>query len=177
VLTEVARTDPNEEVRIGATLSIGQVEGENTRPFRTLTRLFHSLPAGRQKQRVYILDAVAETGDEGALRFFVEVARKSDNAGLQSSAVDYIGELCRDQKKCLDLLLDLFNSVPPPSLEARQTILYCAADIGNDRAVEFLSKVARSGSDPQLRSDAVCLLGSIGGDKAKTALYDILVGR
>jgi HEAT repeat protein len=53
-------------------------------------------------------------------------------------------------------------------------IVYEVADVGNDRAVEFLLRVAKSDADYNLRSDAVYYLGNIGGDKARTALYEIL---
>jgi HEAT repeat protein len=46
--------------------------------------------------------------------------------------------------------------------------------MGTDRAVDFLAQVARDSSEDELRRDAVIYLGTIGGPKARNALYEIL---
>ena len=46
--------------------------------------------------------------------------------------------------------------------------------MGNDKAVDFLKNVAMSDEDFDLRRDAVYYLGNIGGEKARSALYEIL---
>ncbi|HET6273896.1 MAG TPA: HEAT repeat domain-containing protein, partial [Bacteroidota bacterium] len=71
-------------------------------------------------------------------------------------------------------LVDLFYTLPKSRKEQTQTIFYAVAEVGNDRAVDFLTKVALSHDDYDLRSDAVYYLGSIGGEKARAALYQIL---
>ncbi len=175
-LVEIAREDPSRDVRNLATLSIGGVEGDKAKTLDALAGLYQSLPHGREDQRAYILDAVAEIGGDRSLDFLAGVAKTPGDAELQLSAIDYIGETGRDKNKSLGILISLFGSLPKGRTEARQTVLYSVADIGNDRAVDFLVTVARSGEDTQLRSDAVCLLGNIGGDKAKAALYELLTG-
>ncbi len=175
-LVEIAREDPSRDLRNLATLSIGGVEGDKEKTLDALAGLYHSLPRGRDDQRAYILDAVAEIGGDRALDFLAGVAKTPGDAELQLSAIDYIGETGRDKNKSLGILVSLFGSLPKERTEARQTVLYSVADIGNDRAVDFLVNVARSDEDNQLRSDAVCLLGNIGGEKAKAALYDLLTG-
>ena len=53
-------------------------------------------------------------------------------------------------------------------------IFYSIADIGNEQAIDFLGKVARTSDDYDLRREAVYYLGSIGGEKARAVLYEIL---
>jgi len=64
--------------------------------------------------------------------------------------------------------------LPAEKKDQRETIFYTIADIGNDKAVDFLINVARDNKDYELRSQAIYYLGNIGGEKARVALYDIL---
>ena len=64
--------------------------------------------------------------------------------------------------------------MPATKKERLETVLYTIADVGNDKAVDFLSTVARSHQNYELRTDAVYYLGTIGGEKARAALYQIL---
>lgn len=56
----------------------------------------------------------------------------------------------------------------------RQIIFYNIAEIGNDKAIDFLANVARINKDYELRRDAIYYLGSIGSEKARSILYEIL---
>jgi len=123
------------------------------------------------------MDALSGFTRHDVLGVFVEIAKKDTSADLQGAAIDYIGEHGSDKNQRVTVLEDLFRSIPKSRSDQRKTIVYTVADIGNDRAVEFLKKVALSDDDFDLRRDAVYYLGSIGGESARSALYEILRGQ
>jgi HEAT repeat protein len=122
------------------------------------------------------MDALSGFTKHDALPVFVEIAQKDTSADLQGFAIDYIGEHGTDKNQRVTVLEDLFRSLPKSRADQRKTIVYTIADVGNDRAVDFLKKVALAGEDYELRRDAVYYLGSIGGEAARSALYEILKG-
>ncbi len=73
--------------------------------------------------------------------------------------------------------MEIFEATPKGEKETLRNTLYAIASIGNDKAIDFLSKVAKKHEDYEMRRVAVSLLGNIGGEKARTALYDILKGK
>ncbi|MGB5875562.1 MAG: HEAT repeat domain-containing protein [Bacteroidota bacterium] len=105
---------------------------------------------------------------------FVDIAQNDTSPALQSYAVDYIGELGSDENEKVSILIDLFGTVPKERTDQRETIFFTIADVGNDKAVDFLSSVALSQEDYLLRREAVYYLGSIGGSRARNALLQIL---
>lgn len=105
---------------------------------------------------------------------FLDVAKNDTTEELQNAAIDYLRHSAQDKNTSVGNLITLFGALPASRSEQRAMIVYEIADVGNDRAVEFLLRVAKSDADYSLRSDAVYYLGNIGGDKARTALYEIL---
>ena len=77
----------------------------------------------------------------------------------------------------MGLLVDLFNAIPKDRTEQVQTIFYSIAEVGNDKAVDFLTTIGLGYDDYELRRDAVYYLGNIGGERARAALYEILRGK
>jgi hypothetical protein len=107
---------------------------------------------------------------------YLDLVRKDTSQDIQVIAIDNIGRSKQDKQKALQYLEQLYTSLPPHDQKQRASALYRIADIGNDQAVDFLARVARKDSDYDLRSDAVYYLGNIGGDSARTVLYEILKG-
>jgi HEAT repeat protein len=107
----------------------------------------------------------------------VEITRKDTSDELVSQAIDVIGELNIDKNRRVSTLEEVFRSLPGRRTEDRQTVVYAVANVGNDRAVEFLKSVALGDSDLDLRKDAVYFLGNIGTPRSRQALQDILRSR
>jgi HEAT repeat protein len=82
--------------------------------------------------------------------------------------------LTQDKNRSVETLIELFYAIPDSRAEQRGNVFYSIAEVGNDRAVDFLAKIAQSRGKYDLRSDAVYYLGSIGSERARTALYEIL---
>jgi HEAT repeat protein len=68
----------------------------------------------------------------------------------------------------------IFNATPKQKDKQLETVLYVIADVGNDKAVDFLVKVATTHDNDDLGSDAVYYLGNIGNEKSRAALLQIL---
>jgi HEAT repeat protein len=111
------------------------------------------------------------------LPVFVEIAKKDTNEEIQNLAIDYMGQLSKNKNKSIESLTELYDAIPSSRTSQRQIVLASIAEIGNEKAVDFLAKVARTSDDYDLRSDAVYYLGNIGGDGARAALYEILKGK
>lgn len=105
---------------------------------------------------------------------FVDIAKNDTSPSVQSYAIDYIGEVGKDDDQKVTILIDLFDTLPDGRTDQRETVFYTIADVGNERAVDFLTTVAMSHEDFQLRREAVYYLGSIGGTRARNALLQIL---
>ena len=111
------------------------------------------------------------------LPVFIDIATKDTSEELQSWAIDYISEHTKDKNRSVQTLIDIFHAVPKQREEQRRQIFYAIADVGNDRAVDFLGTVARTSEDYHLRREAVFYLGNIGTDMARAVLYGILQGK
>jgi tetratricopeptide (TPR) repeat protein len=171
---EEENLDDATRLKMDALYALGETK-EDDRSFSTLrdvaldARQVHPL-------REAAMDALSGFTKHDALSVFVEIARKDTSADLQGFAIDYIGEHGTDKNQRVTVLEDLFRSLPKSRTDQRKTIVYTIADVGNDRAVDFLKRVALADEDYGLRRDAVYYLGSIGGETARAALYEILKG-
>lgn len=172
---EEEKLDDATRLKMDALYALGETR-EDDKSFSTLRevaldqRAVHPL-------REAAMDALSGFTKHDALGVFVEIAKKDTSADLQAFAIDYIGEHGSDKNQRVSVLEDLFRSIPKSRGEQRRTIVFTVADVGNDRAVEFLKKVALTDDDYDLRRDAVYYLGSIGGENARSALYEILKGQ
>jgi len=167
--------DPESMVRIEALMAIAEPPGD-VRSFTTLREV--ALDRGQKPGlRVAALEALSSFETIDPFPVFVDVAQRETSTVLRSFAIDYIGERSRDRDRSVDALVELYRKTPPGRTEERAALFYAIADVGNDRAVDFLAGVAKSEKDAALRSEAVYYLGTIGGDRARTALEEIVRGR
>lgn len=171
---EEEKLDEATRLKMDALYALGETK-EDDRSFSTLREVALDM---RQVHplREAAMDALSGFTKHDPLPVFVEIAQKDTSADLQGFAVDYIGEHGSDKNQRVNVLEDLFRSLPKSRTGQRKTIVYTIADVGNDRSVEFLKRVALADEDYDLRRDAVYYLGSIGGENARSALYEILKG-
>jgi HEAT repeat protein len=92
-------------------------------------------------------------------------------------AILVISEAGRHRDRAVDVLVELFRNLPADRAPDRNDLVYSIANIGNERAVDFLTDLAINEPDIDLRSTAIYCLGGIGGEKARTALTRILKAR
>jgi hypothetical protein len=167
--------DAESMIRIEALMAIAEPPGDE-RSFGTLKEVALDR---RQKAglRVAALEALSSFEAFDPFPVFVEVARRETSAILRSFAIDYIGERSHDRDRSIEALIELYRKAPRGRIHDRAALFYAIADVGNEKAVEFLADVARNEKEPELRGEAVYYLGSIGGEQARTALEAILRGR
>ena len=174
VFEEIALRDTSEAIQSSAIYCIGDAGGDRDRSFEILSKIFEETPKGKTEELQTILDAITDVASEKSLVFLSHVARTQENDEIRGSAIECIGQLGVEKNKSMDILKDLYTTFPKDGTEQRRAILYSAAEIGNDRAVDFLISVARTDDSDELRSEAISQLGAIGGEKARGALYQIL---
>ncbi len=169
---ETENLDPQTRIKMDALYALGETR-EDEKSFQTLrsVALNQHQP---QALREAAMDALSHFKKFDVLPVFMEIAGKDTNEDLQTVAVDFISEHGSDKNHSITVLIDLFNTLPKQRTDQREAIFYSIADIGNDKAVDFLTSVALTNEDYNLRRDAVYYLGNIGGDKAREALYQIL---
>ncbi len=168
------KLDDATRLKMDALYALGETR-EDDRSFSTLREVALDLHQVRPVREA-AMDALSGFSKHDALSVFVEIAQKDTNADIQGFAIDYIGEHGTDKNQRVTVLEDLYRTLPKSRIEQRKTIVYTIADVGNDRAVDFLKKVALADENYEMRRDAVYYLGSIGGDNARAALYEILKG-
>ena len=164
--------DESTRLKLDALSAIGNGK-EDERGFQTLKEV-----ALDKRQSIVLrnvaLGQLSEFTKYDAASVFLDVAKNDTAEELQTAAIEYLRHSSADKNRSVDNLVTLFGALPASRSEQRSMIVYEIADVGNDRAVDFLLRVAKGDGDYDLRSDAVYYLGNIGGDKARTALYEIL---
>jgi tetratricopeptide (TPR) repeat protein len=164
--------DPDTRVRLEALYAIGDTKEDET-AFQTLKDV--ALDRGQNvRLRQAAIEVLSDFRKFDVMPVFLELAKKDTNERIQDAAIEFIGRASKDKNKSVDALVVLFNSMPGSRKEKLETVLFTIADVGNDKAIDFLSTVARTHENYELRSDAVYYLGTIGGEKSRKALYQIL---
>jgi tetratricopeptide (TPR) repeat protein len=164
--------DKETRLKMEALYALGDGK-EDEKSFQTLKEVAVNTRQPRPLREA-AMDAIAQYEQFDVMPVFVEIAKKDTSTEIQSYAIDYIGERGKDKNKTVETLVELFYALPKSRKEQTQTIFYAVAEVGNDKAVDFLTKVALSHDDYNLSTDSVYYLGSIGGEKARSALYQIL---
>jgi len=166
--------DEKTKVKMEALYAIGDTK-EDSVSYRTLRNVAID-PTQPRELRLTALDALSDFKKFDVLPDFISVASNDKDEEVQNSAIKYISDLGdrKDKNRGVDALIKLYGMLPAEKKDQRETIFYTIADIGNDKAVDFLINVARDNKDYELRSQAIYYLGNIGGEKARVALYDIL---
>jgi hypothetical protein len=164
--------DPRLRLKIQALTTIGKGK-EDTQSYVALKEiaLDRSQPP---VLRIAAVNSLAAFRKHDALPVLEEIARSDTAEDLQYTAIGLIGSLPRDKDRAVQVLANLFDSLPPDRSNQLETTLYAIADVGNDRAVDFLARVATTHKNFDLRGDAVFYLGTIGSERARATLVEIL---
>ena len=177
VLVRVAEHDTDVTVQGSAVYCIASTAPDKDTTIDILSQVYEKTPADRTRQRQTILYVIGTVGSDRAVTFLAHVARTSENPEISLTAIDGIGEAGKDKNTVVETLVSLYRETPQKKTDLRETILYTVADVGNDRAVDFLGDVALNDPDYDARDNAVSLLGNIGGERARNVLYRVLKGQ
>lgn len=166
--------DPETRLKMEALEALGSTKHDST-SFRALKEIVLDR-SGDRRLRIAAMERLIDFKKYDPLPVFLEVAKKDTGSEIQDAAIDYIGMLPKDKNRSVETLIELFYAIPNSRAAQRENIFYSIAEVGNDRAVDFLAKIARTHEKYDLRSQAVYYLGSIGNERARAALYEILQG-
>ena len=172
---EEEKLDPETRLRMDALHALGSSKDDST-SFNTLRDVAVDRSQA-QELRLAAMEELADFRKHDPLPIFLEIAKSDTSEEIQGSAIDFIGMLPKDKNRSVETLIQLFDAIPASRSDQRENIFYSIAEVGNDRAVDFLENVARTHENYDLRSQAIYYLGSIGTERARSALYGILKGK
>jgi len=166
------KLDPQTRLKLAALQALGESENDKD-AFAALkdVALDKSQP---EVLRVTAIRSLQDFKKFDVQPVLIDVARTDGPEEIQLVAITTLGDLGGDKNKSVDALITLFNGYPKQKEKHLESTLYAIADVGNDKAVDFLVKVATSNENIDLRSDAVYYLGNIGNEKSRAALMQIL---
>jgi hypothetical protein len=167
--------DEETRLRLESLYAVGMT-GEDETGFTTLRRIAVD-PKEKKVLRVAAIEGLSEYRRHDILPVFLEIAKNDTSEEMQLFAIDYIGGAAHDKEKAFDALITLYRSLPAGNPERRKMVFYSIAEIGNDKAIDFLAGIARSNDGYELRREAIYYLGTIGGERARAVLYDIVDGK
>lgn len=166
--------DRNIRIRIQAIAALSETK-EDEKSYQTLRGI-----ASDAKQphpvRIVAMNSLAGLRKHDVLPVLVEIARTDTSRAMKFSAISMICIAGHDRDRRVESLEQIFQSLPPDREQLLSSTLYAIAEVGNDRAVDFLGRVAASHASYDLRSNAVFFLGNMGTEKARAALFQILQG-
>jgi HEAT repeat protein len=161
-------------IRMQAIAALSETK-EDEKSFQTLRTI-----AADTKQpppvRIVAMNSLAGLRKHNVLPVFVEIARSDTSRAMTVSAISMICVAGHDRDRKVQSLEEVFQSLPPDREQLLSSTLYAIAEVGNDRAVDFLGRVATTHASDNLRGDAIFFLGNIGTEKARAALFQILQG-
>jgi hypothetical protein len=164
--------DPETRLKMEVIYSLGDLK-ENEKSFKTLKEI-----ALNYKQafslREAAMDVLSDFKKFDVASVYIDIIKHDTSEEMQTNAIDYICQHEGDKNKTATILINLFNALPKSRSEQRQMIFYSIADVGNDRAIDFLSNIARKSEDYDLRREAIYYLRNIGGEKVREVLFDII---
>lgn len=171
---EVKRLDSQTRIRLEALRALGEAN-QDKEAFAALSEvaLDQSQP---DVLRAAAVETLAKFSRFDVLPIMLEVAKSDTSRDVQLTALYLAADIGTDKNKTADALIALFRAIPADRVQILGATLYAIAEIGNDKAVDFLASVATTHERVELRSDAVYYLGSIGSEKSRSALLRILRG-
>lgn len=174
IFLELAKNDPDDRIRSSALYYVGQAgEKDPDKVFAIYKEILLDQKQAKNT-REGAMHSLTSLRHPETLNILLQVVKSDPNEQIQQSAIYYIGQLSKNKSKNLEILILLYDSTPKDRTRSLESVLYAVASIGNDQAVDFLSKIAKTSENYELRRRAVYYLGNIGGDKARTVLLEIL---
>lgn len=171
---EIAKNDPDDRMRSSALYYIGEAGEKETEKAFAIYKEFLLDHKQSRNVRESVIYSLTNLKHPGTLNLLLQVAKSDPDERIQQSAIYQIGQLSKNKAKNLETLISLYDSMPKDRTRSLESLLYAVASIGNDQAVDFLSKVAKTSENYDIRRKAVYYLGNIGGDKARAVLFEIL---
>jgi hypothetical protein len=165
---ELARNErESNELRKRAISAYGLSQDAAT--LNTLVNLYSSIAP--EELRKSVLSAVAHNDSRDAINFLIKVARTDPDAGMRKKALNHLGN------KAGDLSLGALTGTVEQSdaeTEVQKQAVVALSRRPNDESVPLLLKVARTHRKPEVRKEALRLLGRTGDERALELFRELL---
>jgi hypothetical protein len=144
---------------------ISTVDEMNRETFRRLEGVALDLTKPEELREAAVVSlSISDTFD--TLPLFADLVKRDTNKGLQYYAFENMRQYKKDRNKAVATMIKLFNELPPERSDEREMIFYSIADIGNDKAIDFLTDIAESKIKTELTDQAIYYLGYMGNENA-----------
>lgn len=170
----VATSSKDKRLRLSALYALSRYQDDPSAQVGQIFRTIAQDPNEDSELRIVALYALRPSAGKGSREFLTSLALKDADMKIRQTALHILIEASDEKATMLSTLIEVFEKSGAENKELRETALYGIANVGNDQAVAYLAKVAKSHADYDLRRRAVYYLGSVGGDEAKAALLEIL---
>ena len=176
-LAELLRDDESIEVRREAAIALGRytltfelgqlnaADGESVR-----SALIEAIEDEEQDDavRARAVEALGALSDEETTNLIESIYRE-ESLWLRVGAIDAMGRSCS-----AEWLPVILRELENPAPEMRHAAVFAAGEIGEEEAIEPLSRAAVGDPDAEVQRSAVHALGEIGGATARVALNNLL---
>lgn len=163
-LKSIARNDPNQDVQVEATETIGELPAGLA--VAALTELASEHPV--EEVRVEALESLGEMETPEAIEVLVKVAESRASSEVRREAIETIGEHM-DPGAVLGVLARIARA--NDDVEVQREAVETIGESGGAQGVEVLAEIARTHSNPDIRMEALETLGEIGA----TSIVDVLL--
>ncbi len=162
ILLEIARTNPDQKLRLTAIKRLGDQHEE-----QAIDELIKLYDADRTKEiRAQILRALVESRTPRGSAKLMEIARAGDDLAVRLYAIRYVGEL--KDAASLDELIRIYDA--DKTREIRYQVIRALSERDDAQARTKLFEIARQGDSPELRIEAIRRLG----DHGRIAIDDLI---
>jgi hypothetical protein len=167
--------DPRTRTRLQAMQELAQSGGTDATPQALKDVVLDPRqPVQLRLSAVYSLGSLRQPEARSVL---LEIARTDAASDFQRSAIEVYAQSAPERGKAVEDLIALFRQFSGNG-NARDprigTTLYAIASLGDARATDFLAEVARTHADEDIRNTAVLYLGSMGTERSRNALIQLL---
>jgi HEAT repeat protein len=164
-LIQMARSEPNERLRMRAIAALGATNDE--RALDVLREIAMSPTYADESPTDSAIHALANHESPRAVQILGEVATSGKNLRARTHAIELLSR--RRGDNAVDELLRLYDAVP--EVQVKKYVLAGLANRRDPRALNKLAEVARSSGDLELRRQAVRSIANRG----EQATLDILL--
>lgn len=98
-LKDVAKTDPEDRLRLGAIYYIRKYDRDKEGATDALMEIYHSTPKDNVRMKERLLYSIAKTRSEKGMDFLVSIANSNEDYRLRESAVYWLGKYGEGKKK------------------------------------------------------------------------------
>lgn len=178
VLVQIAKNDPNRQIRQTALYWIGQsARTDKEAAFQTLKEFALDQKQDREVRESAIYSLKEIKGDE-SLDLFIQIAKNDPDERIRSTALYWIGQSAnRDPEKVFKIYKDFLQDKNQPT-KVRESVIYSLSQLRHEGVADLLIQTAKNEQEERLQSSAIYYIGQLGkkGSKSIETLVTLFEG-